>query len=209
MMIGNIRLTAAIACNLTMAVWTAFCLVHDFTAAEGRPEPAGARTFRYYTVDSNVLLALSALVTAAFEALRLTGTLQAVPFWVTVLKYVATVSVTLTMLTVLFFLGPTQGYRKMLSGDDLYLHLIGPLLAIFTFCVLEPAAVLTLRDTLYAVFPTIVYGVVYLILVVGKEKWPDFYGFNAGGMWPLSMAAVYSAAWGISLLIRFLHNLSL
>ena len=197
-------LLTAIAANLTMTVWMTVCLIHELT---NQQKPVyGVRVFRYFTIDSNVLMAAAALMAAVFEICALTGDTAALPAWMTVLKYVFTCAVALTMLTVLFFLGPTQGYRRMLSGDNLYMHLIGPLLAILTFCFLEHGAPLALSDTLIALIPTVLYGGIYLTLVVILKKLPDFYGFNAGGRWQLSMAAMIAASWGINLLIRLLYN---
>lgn len=197
-------LLTAIAANLTMTVWMTICLIHDFT---NKQKPVhGVRVFRYFTIDSNVLMAAAALTAAVFEICALTGNAAALPAWMTVLKYVFTCAVALTMLTVLFFLGPTQGYRRMLSGDNLYMHLIGPLLAILTFCFLEHGAPLTLLHTLYATVPTALYGGIYLLLVVILKKLPDFYGFNAGGRWYFSITAMLCASWGINLLIRLLYN---
>ena len=60
------------------------------------------RLFRYFTTLSNVLCAIASLIVVICE---LCG---ALPFWVLLLKYVGTAAVTVTMLTVFLFLGPTS-----------------------------------------------------------------------------------------------------
>lgn len=144
------------------------------------------KAFRYFTVLSNELCALSALAMAISQARG------SVPQGVALLKYLGTASVTVTLLTVLFFLGPTIGYRALLSGRDLYLHLIGPLLAIASFCLWEKQR-MPLGTALLGLLPVILYGVVYLNKVVFVEedkRWEDFYGFNKHGKWPVAFAAM-------------------
>ena len=111
---------------------------------------------------------------------------------VLLLKYLGTVSVTVTLLTVLFFLGPTQGFKIMLSGSNLYLHLIGPVLAILSYAFLEKKPI-TIGTAMIGLLPMIVYGVVYLykvIIAAEDKRWEDFYGFNKGGKWPVMFAAM-------------------
>ena len=64
----------------------------------------GRKAFRYFTVQSNVLCAVAALM-MCFDAF--------LP-WAWGLKYIGTVSVTVTMLAVFLFLGPNMGYRELL-----------------------------------------------------------------------------------------------
>ena len=111
------------------------------------------------------------------------------------------------MLTVLFFLGPSIGYKPLLSGKDFYLHLLGPLLAIVGFCFFERFYPLALPLALTGLLPVILYGLVYLYKVVlcpEEKRWEDFYGYNKTGKWPLSFAAmmiggalVCVALWGL------------
>ena len=91
------------------------------------------------------------------------------------------------------FLGPTQGgYGPLLSGDNLYMHLIGPLLAIVSFCFLEKRE-LTFPLALLGMIPVLLYGTVYLYKVVyapQERRWEDFYGFNRDGRWPIAFSAM-------------------
>ena len=82
---------------------------------EGRfSADAGRRAFRFFTVQSNAFCALSALLMALAPGAR----------WAWLLKYVGTAAVSVTMLTVLLFLGPSAGYRAMLKGPDFFMHLV-------------------------------------------------------------------------------------
>ena len=86
------------------------------------------KAFRFFTVQSNVFCGAAALLMCLFPGQG----------WSWTLKYVATAAVSVTMLTVFLFLGPTQGgYAALLRGSDFFMHLTTPLLAIISFCVYE------------------------------------------------------------------------
>lgn len=179
-------MVASIVINAIIFMTTAVLIVGIFWH-EGKWQPErGLKAFRYFTVLSNVLCALSALVMAIAQARG------SVSRGVELLKYLGTVSVTVTLLTVLFFLGPSIGYKVLLSGRDLYMHLIGPLLAIASFCLWEKRG-MSLGTALLGLLPVLLYGAVYLCMVVfaqEEKRWEDFYGFNKNGKWPVAFAAM-------------------
>ena len=103
-----------------------FAFVLGFFFRDGKWAPAhAAKAFRFFTVLSNVLCAAAALLMCFASAQP----------WIWLLKYVGTAAVTVTMLTVLLFLGPSMGYGELLKGRDLFLHLLTPLVALLSFCV--------------------------------------------------------------------------
>ena len=159
-----------------------------------------AKIFRYFTLQSNVLCAAAALLMCFAGGQP----------WVWLLKYVGTAAVCVTMLTVFLFLGPCLGgYRKLLEGRDLFMHLLTPLLALVSFCVFERRG-LSLRASLLGLVPVVLYGGLYLYKVVyapQAKRWDDFYGFNRGGRWPISFAAMLLGSFLICLALRGLQNL--
>ena len=173
--------TASIIINLAIFIAT-FVIVVSYFRKDGQWDvKRGLSAFRFFTVLSNVFCAIAALVMAICQ---LRG---GVPRGVMIFKYLGTLTVTVTMFTVLFFLGPTQGYAKMLKNDNFYMHLIGPLLAIVSFCFLEKVN-FTLPMALLGLIPVLLYGAVYLYKVIYApegSRWEDFYGFNANGKWPV------------------------
>ena len=112
------------------------------------------------------------------------------------LKYVSTVAVTVTMLTVFIFLMPV--YRTitgLLKGYDLFMHLLTPVMAAVSLCVFErhPISLLTAAS---GVIPVCVYGIWYLyqtIYAPEEKRWEDFYRFNMGGKWPISLVSMLTA----------------
>lgn len=176
------------------------------SAGSGNMRTGGTACFRFFTNDSNILCGLVSLAMIPFNIRSLRLGKPAVPRAMTVLKFIGTAAVTLTMTVVLVFLGPTQGYGKMFSGVCLELHLICPLLAIISFCFFERGNPLARRDTLFALLPTFIYGTVYLILVVFVGRWPDFYGFNIGGFWPAAYVALHLLTLLLAVMIRRLYQ---
>ena len=85
--------------NLAIVLCTAGAILKH-----GRNSPMKV-VLRYFTALSNILCAIAAL------AVVIAGLCGHVPQAVLVLKYVSTCAVTVTLLTVLFFLGPMIGYR--------------------------------------------------------------------------------------------------
>lgn len=159
------------------------------------------RLFRYFTVLSNILSAIASLIVIICT---LTGGL---PFWALLIKYIGTAAVTVTMLTVFLFLGPSShDWKGLLTKAELFLHLICPLFAIVSFLVFEKTA-MPLWTIAVGAAPVPLYGVLYLnkvIFLPEERRWEDFYGFNRNGKWSVSFglmalagALIALALWAI------------
>lgn len=159
----------------------------------------GKTALRFFTVLSNMLCAFSALLMCFGPENKL--------FWI--LKYTGTVAVTVTMLTVLFFLAPSIGsLGKLLSGADFFMHLLTPLLAFLSFCFLEKRG-MSFGQSLWGMLPVVLYGPWYLYMISYapiEKRWEDFYGFNKTGKWPISFAAMAAGSFLICLGFMMLQN---
>ena len=163
----------------------------------------GKTAFRYFTCQSNVLCAAAALLTAVCQ---LTG---ALPEWVWILKYVGTAAVTVTMMTVLLFLGPVYSYKELLKGFDLFMHLLTPLLALVSFCVFENRG-MSFGLALTGLIPVVLYGLLYMYKILYApegRRWDDFYTFNRNGKWPAAFAAMLTGTFLICMGIMALQNI--
>lgn len=147
--------------------------------------------FRYFTTLSNILSALASL------AVVIALICGALPLWTLLLKYAGTVAVTVTLLTVFLFLGPsTHDWKGLLYGAELLLHLICPLLAIVSLLVFEKTA-MPAWSIAVGILPVALYAVLYWYKVVRapeERRWKDFYGFNRGGKWPLTFTLMLIGA---------------
>jgi len=137
------------------------------------------RPLKYFTFLSNVLGAVASLLIIIFPNL--------LPIWI--LKYVGTVAMTVTFVTVLVFLGPALGYKRVLEKHDFWMHLVNPILALVSFCVFERRP-MSVWQALFGMLPVALYGMFYgykVMLAKEGHRWEDFYGFNKGNKWYLSV----------------------
>ncbi len=167
--------------------------------------------FRYFTVLSNLLCAASA---AAVVIARIAGAAAqgwpdaaagTLPAWVSILKYVGTCAVTVTLLTVFLFLAPSLGsFKDLLQAQDFLLHFLCPVLAIVSYVFFDQIK-MSFGFVLLGTLPVLLYGIYYLYRVVyapQEKRWEDFYTFNRGGKWPIAFAAMVIAAFVISVVLR-------
>jgi hypothetical protein len=54
--------------------------------------------------------------------------------------------------------------------------------------------------------PMAVYGTVYFLQVLVFENWMDFYAFNQGGRWYITVPVIFTATYLMCLLVRLLRN---
>ncbi len=203
------RLIAMIVLHLTVVVVTTYAVQSFFTSrGEGNMSVAGAVAFRYFTVDSNILAAISSFILMVCAARELGG--KKTPSGLRVFTLAATASVALTFLTVMVFLGPfVYGYPLMFVGASFFMHLTTPLMEIVSFVWLESVGAerIRLRDMIFAVVPMLVYGAVYMAMVVILKRWPDFYAFNTGGTFGITAVIITLFTAGIAYALGLSANL--
>ena len=181
----------------------AWCVMM-FRMGDGTLSGTGLNSLRYYTVLSNLLEGLAALITVVFMVLILTGKASGLPRWVTLLRYAGATSVSLTFVTVMVYLGPVFGFNIMFNDANLYFHLLIPLLAIAETLFLSKEK-LRFKDSFVAALPTLLYGVWYIInnLANGREGNDIYYLFYYGyGIFAVIAVIFLAVAWGIALLLR-------
>lgn len=160
-----LRLKLAILVNAVIVVLE---LVGHITSAL----EIGFGMLQYYTQDSNLLGLFAAAIWLVYAIVALKAGTDTVPHWVMLLKYMAACCMTVTLLVVLFVLGPNPdmgGLRSLLlDGTMLYHHFLCPVLAILSFLFLERAPELQKRHTLDALLPTLAYALVTVLLNVAR-----------------------------------------
>lgn len=186
-----VRARLALAGGAVLIASTLWSLALFFTrTGTGNMTVSGARAFRYFTVDSNILAALSSAGVMAGAGRGLRRGTFALSRGAALFHYVGASAVGVTFAVVMAFLGPTMGYGKMFKGMNLFLHLINPLLAAALWLLPDRGDPLPRRAVLWGAAPVAAYGAVYVTMVLLVRRWPDFYGFNAGGLWYVSYPAV-------------------
>lgn len=144
---------------------------------------SGWEMLKFFTVESNIFMGVASLLSLIFILIG------KYPKWLSLVKYIAAGTVTLTFLTVMFYLGPTLGMLLMLKDANLFMHLIVPVLAIAQLFLLEPKLeeMKFVKSTLLSIIPMSIYGIAYLLNVIinngyGTAKY-DWYYFGSLGPW--------------------------
>ena len=125
---------------------------------------AGISLWQFFTVQSNVLAAVSSLVCAIYAFLILKGRISGVPLAVKLFKMISTAGVALTFMTVVFYLIPVTGgnWWMLFANHNIILHLIAPLIAIISFCAFEPTGEIKFYFTPLGVAHMFLYGIYYM-----------------------------------------------
>lgn len=163
----------------------------------------GFASLKYYTCLSNIFAGLVSGLTVF--CLLITGLKAPLPMWLTLLKYAAAVSVCLTFCVVVVFLGPRMGYKPLFAEEQLCLHAVGPLLAVFSFLCSPFIPKMNSSASFIAVIPTALYGIGYAANIlkngIGEgEETNDWYGFAMGGVKsiPIAFAIILTVTWGMA-----------
>ncbi|MDO4537164.1 MAG: hypothetical protein Q4B54_03300 [Coriobacteriales bacterium] len=166
------RKLALIDTVMTIAVLLAWLYMIFF--GRGALTTTGLQTLQYFTVDSNLLMGVSALICARYEW---RDELEQLPRWVRALRLTATSAVMLTFWVVVLFLGPLWGFSGMYLGANIAFHLLVPLAAIASFCAFRLARPLPASSTLWGIVPMLAYGIYYVVRINIMGPAGDFYGF--------------------------------
>ncbi len=184
--------------NLLTVIFVAESVIYNFRSDIIRVELVGGGfgwgCFKYFTVLSNVFCAVVAAVCLYFNARNVVKDEFVFPRFLKTVKATSTVAVSLTMLTVVFFLGPYavfigKSYFALFERNNLFLHLLCPMLAIIAQMV-EVSEKRPFVEVLFALIPTFLYEIVYTVMVVFVRGWKDFYGFTFGGHFGLTPVAI-------------------
>ena len=153
--------------------------------------------FHYFTVLSNLLAAVGAVLMIPYAAEGIREKRFLVPKWVVLFQFSGTVCVAITLLSTLLIILPTQGFSQGLTGMNFWLHLIAPLLTVVLFQCVETGVSLSIKEMMAALIPYWAYMIVYFIMVylVTPEEggWSDIY-----------MTKDYLPPWGVALMMFLL-----
>lgn len=174
-------------------------------------EEVGVKTFRMYTVLSNMFAGISIAMTIPFAVNGIREKNYHLPRWLINLLFVSTTCITLTFLISLTLLSAVAGFSEMmLTGSNLLLHSIVPISTIILFLFINTYHTIKFKTTLYTLIPILIYAINYLILaiIIGPENggWRDHYQFNKFIPWYFVFVAVFALAFGLANLIRAIHN---
>ena len=184
-----------------------------FTIGSGALTDKGITVFKFFTFQSNVFMGIVALIYAIFQLLIIKGKKDKLSHVLLVFNHVGVTAVALTFVIVVAFLAPGYGFDKMYNNANLFFHALVPLVAMINFMFFEKEASIKFKETVYSVIPSLLYGIVYFIIVASLNGYGDinidFYMFGARGplVGAFNFLAVMSIAYGLGLLIYFINHL--
>lgn len=210
--------TLMLVINLFLAVSTVVLTIIGMTRGAGEGQLGenmdGIGYFKAFTTDSNVLCGISAIIAAVYNIKILSGKANYTPKWVTVIYLISTCAVSLTLVTVIFFLGPMvafygHSYFMLFAGNLFFFHFLNPVLAIIVYAFIWHEHKISKKTVWLGVLPTFIYSVVYTLNVAFLKNWTDFYNFTFGGHYyliPVAMMSTAAVTLGAGFLLNYLHN---
>ena len=164
----------------------------------------GTTVFMYFTIQSNIALALIALI-----GLILMLTKTNVPNWWYVIKYIGTVSITLTGGVFAFVLAPTMGPGAWVPMN-VFTHVIVPIASIADFFVVGTESDIKKKQMFLTTIPPLMYVIYAAIGYVANwdfmagANYPYFFlnwGSEAGAFGFSSNLPFMGCVWWILLLL--------
>ncbi len=166
----------------------------------------GSRVFMYFTIQSNIAMAIISCVGLCYMMKdRISGT------WA-VIKFVGTVSITLTGIVFCFVLAPTMGAAAW-NVQNILTHVVVPIVSVLDFFVSGLSLSIKKKSVFYVVIPPSLYaiyaGVGYALGWQFAEgiNYPYFFlnwGSPAGAFGFTNELPFMGCVWWIAALLLFL-----
>lgn len=141
--------------------------------------------FKYFTFQSNLFMGIVALIYAIFQFLIIKGKIEKIPHVLNVFLHVGVTAVALTFIIVILFLAPGYGFDLMYQQANLFFHALVPVVAMINYMFFMKDAKIRFIQTLFAIVPSFLYGIVYFAVVVSNNAYGnidiDFYMFGKDG----------------------------
>lgn len=166
--------------------------------------------FRYFTVDSNLLVGIASLLLIIYEVLLINKKIKKIPNSIFIFKHICTVGVVLTFLVTLLFLAPTikSGFLSLYLNSNFFFHLVVPIISFVSYVFFEKYSN-KYRYSFLGIITMVIYSIYYIINIVthlngtSVDYAYDFYGFLHGDI----MNAIYVIP--IMLTVTYLISLTL
>ena len=167
----------------------------------------GNRVLMYFTIQSNIVIAL---ICAAGSVLLLQNR-EISDRWHTV-KFVFTVSITLTGVVFCFVLAPTLG-KYAWNAQNVLTHVVVPIAAVLDFFVTARYGSIRRRNVLYVTIPPLLYAIYAGIAYAARWEfsrgvhYPYFFlnwGSPAGAFGFTDTLPFMGCVWWIALILLFL-----
>lgn len=139
-----------------------------------------AETMKYFTTLSNVFVTLCSFVNLILYAVSIAKKKNYIKEFFQVTKLISVVAVAITFTIVIVFLSPNNSTGfDLFAGSQLFLHVIVPIAAVFSFIFLEYQTKIRFRFFYFPIFFALAYGAFYIsyAFLAPKGAEIDWYGF--------------------------------
>lgn len=209
--INKMRFISGIAiCSLVIATtFVALALNLSEFYKQGNSQDSGLHTLRMFTTISNIIAAFAALMCLPFQIDGLRRDRYRLPSWIVMVMYIGAVGVFLTFSVAITIITAYGGFVKtMFRNSNLFMHTINPLLITFLFVLVVSDSRIRFSHSFLSIVPVVLYMILYFIMVFALGIWKDHYRTNQFFPWPVSVLLIITVSFGVSQLLRFLHNLT-
>ena len=200
-MISSIVVAVCVCVGVTMNLTTLYDVNFDHM---------GLRTFCMFTVNSNIFCGIAMMLTIPYTIDGMRKKDFHLPNWMVDFLLMGVTAVGLTFLVSLCVLAPVKGFVLIFTGSRFFLHGLCPVLAIIAFCFIITNHVISIKESLIALLPVMLYAMVYYFMVeiLGPDNggWDDFYGFFTRIPSWISLLSFMPLTFGVATVIRLLHN---
>ena len=130
-----------------------------------------ASSIKMFTLQSNMMCGVVALIIVVFEILILLKKIDKLPVWLKTIKMVTNTGVFLTLVVVVFFLGfvaIAEGYSYFIlfQDENLFFHFLTPLIAVISFTFFEKGDDIKFKYTFFNIIHMVLYANFYVINVM-------------------------------------------
>ena len=193
----------------TIFMFTGFKFMTDATLLEA----SKVEMFKFYTVDSNILIGIISLILVIYEIKLLNKKIDKIPNKIYLFKFIGTAGITLTFIVTAIFLAPQYGLYSMYNNNNLFFHLIVPLLSIISYIVFEKHNN-KYKYAYLGILPMFIYSIFYTSNILihldndGLTFKYDFYGFLNGNLNNIYIVIpiIYLVTYIISILLITLNK---
>ena len=133
----------------------------------------GGSVFFFFTVQSNIFIIGMSLIFLVNDVMYLVNKKSFVNQTLFMIKYVATVAITVTFIVFFTMLAPLMGVDYLLSFNNFSLHAIVPILAIIDFILFDTNINLTYKSSLLATIAPISYVIFVYIGAIFKLRYGE------------------------------------
>ena len=209
-MMSKTKTIISLIVNLLIFVITVVVFISYFFTEPNILIKTGWESLKYFTTDSNLLVAAASLVVAICEIRMLKGDIKTLPRAAVMFKFIGSACVMMTFGATMLFLMPHYG-TMVISGGLFIVHVSTPLMAVLSLMLLETVHRIRIPELFIPLIPMFLYGAVYYVMVkvLGEAHggWKDFYAYDRGGQYIWSLIFMTLGCVVAAVLTGVLHNL--